>query len=504
MSYASEFIHNYDLSFFKYTEPKSSDYKVFVNGEEASVYTCRISEYAFNTVWPGHQRPFNQTVGASFVNLVSEEKLHIKVIAAKKYKKAMLKPYSKEIAFTENNGVIEFDINPGDNLVLQLDDHRGCLYLFCSKPVVCENPSNVTYYFGPGIHFPGKITLKSGESIYADKDALIFGCVYAENAENIRIYGNGVFDDSHEERTANYCYENYVNGNFKLYDCKNVHLEGVLFKNSAIWCINLFGCTDVTANNVKVFGQWRYNTDGIDIVNCRDIMIKNSFIHSFDDTITIKGIDRYDHIDNERITIDNCVLWCDWGKCCEVGIETACRFYRDITFRNCDVLRAGNAALDIANGDYAEIQNVLFENIRVEYNAFDTPEQYQHTDDEVYTRQNEISTPCLIMIRNKNFRSKEHIELWGLPPVPDDVNLDGVNSASVHHVTVRNIKVYHDKDIPKRDGKYNAPIIIQNFYEEASFHNFVFEDIYINGEKLTKETAVLEGADTVKDSHILD
>ena len=88
--------------------------------------------------------------------------------------------------------------------------------------------------------------------------------------------------------------------------------------------------------------------------------------------------------------------------------------------------------------------------------------------------------------------------------MPDDVNLEGVNRASVHHVTVRNIKVYHDKDIPKRDGKYNAPIIMQNFYEEASFHNFVFEDIYINGEKLTKETAVLEGADTVKDSHILD
>ena len=493
MTYASEFIHNYDKSFFKYAEPKSADYRVFVNGEEISVYTCRISEYPFNTVWPGHQRPFNQTVGASFVNLVSEEKLHIKVIAVKKYTKAMLKPYSKEIPFSENDGVIEFDIKPGDQLVLQLDDHKGCLYLFCSKPVVCENPSEVTYYFGPGIHFPGKITLKSGESIYADKDALIFGCIFAEDAENIHVYGNGVFDDGQEER-ANicHCYEDFTNGNIKLYSCKNARLEGVLFRNSAIWCINLFGCMDVTVDNVKVFGQWRYNTDGIDIVNCRDIMIKNSFIHSFDDTITIKGIDRYDHIDNERITVDNCVLWCDWGKCCEVGIETACRFYRDITFRNCDVLRASNAALDIANGDYAEIENVTFEDIRIEYNSFDTPEQYQHTDDEVYTRQNEKSVACLMAITNRQFRSKENTELWGLPPTPENINLDGVDSASVHHVTVRNIKVYYDEGIPKRDGKYNVPIFVRNLVPGASFHHITLENIYINGEKLTKENAVLD------------
>lgn len=260
---------------------------------------------------------------------------------------------------------------------------------------------------------------------------------------------------------------------------------------------------DVTIDNVKVFGQWRYNTDGIDIVNCRDIMIKNSFIHSFDDTITIKGIDRYDHIDNERIAVDNCVLWCDWGKCCEIGIETACRFYRDITFRNCDVLRASYAALDIENGDYAEIQNVLFEDIRVEYNSFDTPQQYQHTDDEVYTRKDEKSVACLISIRNNKFRCKENIEMWGIPPIPDDVDYEGVDCSSVHHVTVRNIKVYYDNDLPKCDGKYNVSIIIHNFEEGASFHNITVEDIYINGEKITKETAVME-ASGLKDSHILD
>ena len=64
----------------------------------------------------------------------------------------------------------------------------------------------------------------------------------------------------------------------------------------------------------KVFGQWRYNNDGVNIVNSKNITVKNSFVHSFDDSITIKGIDRYAETDNENILSENCVLWCDWGK----------------------------------------------------------------------------------------------------------------------------------------------------------------------------------------------
>ena len=66
---------------------------------------------------------------------------------------------------------------------------------------------------------------------------------------------------------AVHCYENYTNGNLKFYDCKDVTVEGVLLRDSAIWCVNLFHCENVLIDNIKVFGQWKYNTDGLDIVN---------------------------------------------------------------------------------------------------------------------------------------------------------------------------------------------------------------------------------------------
>ncbi len=479
----SKFEHNYTKSVYNYIEPISEDYRVFVNGGEIPVYTCRISQYPLNRVWTGFQRPIEQTELASYVNIVSDEEIKLEVIVNRKYEKILIKPYSKNVSYTDENGKISFSLKENGQFVLECDSYHHCLYIFNSKPIAAPKESDVTYFFGAGIHYPGKITLKSNESVYVDKDALVFGCLFAENAENIHIFGNGILDDSNEERFCIHCYEDYANGNMKFYECNNIKIEGVGMKNSAIWCLNLFACRNVTADNIKIFGQWRYNTDGIDIVNCRDIFIKNSFIHSFDDTITIKGIDRYAHLDNVNIHTDNCVLWCDWGKCCEVGIETCCRAYDNIGFKNCDVLRGGGIALDISNGDYAEISNVVFENINVEYNSFDTDSQYQETDEMKYNKENTQAIPILININNGLYRTSETRKLWGMPEAPD-VDTSDFEARGVHDVTYKNINVYYDDKLWLKDNK---PYIAVHFISQAEnikYRGISISDISVNGKKL--------------------
>lgn len=476
----SKFEHSYTKSYFKHTEPVSDDYRVFLNGEEIPVYTCRISKYPFNTVWPGHQRPIEQSEQASYVNIVSDEEVRIEVISNLACERVLLKPYSKHIEHTEAEGKITFSLKENGCYVLECDSYHHCLYIFNSRPVAAPAENDVTYYFGAGIYFPGKIILKSNESVYIDKDALVYGCLYAENAENIHVFGNGILDDSGEERFNQHCYEAYTNGNMKFYDCKNIKIEGVGMKNSAAWCLNLFGCFDVYVDNIKIFGQWRYNTDGIDIVNSQNVYINNSFIHSFDDTITIKGIDRYAHIDNVNIHVDHCVMWCDWGKCCEVGIETACREYKNISFRNCDILRGGGNALDIGNGDCAEIHDVVFENINVEYNSFDTESVFQEKDADVYDKENTITIPKLIVIRNWSFRNPEDTALWGLPPLTDMIDLNGIQQRMVHDVTIKNVHVFYDEGMPLKDSK---PIIVCEVFSEDDtdeFYNISISGITVN------------------------
>ncbi len=490
----SEFTHHYEKSKMPHIEPISRDYTVTVNGMPVPVYTARISKYPFNREWPGYQRAIDQTEVVSFVNLVSDEPLTLAVTAARPHERMHIKPYSKGIVPAEIDGKITFTLPENGQFVLECDSYHGCLYIFNSAPIEAPDPASVTHYFGPGVHFPGKITLRSHESVYVDRDALVFGCVYAEEAEDIRIFGNGLLDDAGEGRMNSRCYEAFTNGNLKFYDCRNIRIEGVLLRDSAIWCLNLFHCFDVTVDGVKIFGQWRYNTDGVDIVNSQDITITNSFIHSFDDTITIKGIDRYATTDNAHILTENCVLWCDWGKTCEIGIETACREYRDITFRNCDILRAGNTALDIQNGDCAAVSDILFEDIRVEYNAFDTDARYQSRDEQIYDGEGSIQIPALVSIMNFRFRAPATVAVWG--NASDYVDLTGIEQASVRNITCRRIRVFYDEAIPlTEDGRYRVPIIIRSSVEGVRYQNICLSDISVNDTPLTMENALLQVED---------
>ena len=484
----SEFKHEWDKSEWPCDVPISKDYKVFVNGQEIPVYTCRVSAYPFNTLWPGHQRPINQTELVSYVNLISDEDLMIEVepLSKKIDGKIMVKPYSKEIHPNVEENKIRFCIKEHGGYVLEIDDDHGFLYVFNNKPVVCKDPKDVTYFFGKGVHFPGKISLKSNESIYVDKDALVYGCIFAENAENIHIYGNGVFDDSGEERFCEHCYEPYANGNVKFYDCKNIRIEGVGFANSSIWCVNFFHCFDVEIDAIKVFGQWRYNTDGIDIVNSQRITVKNSFIHSFDDSITVKGIDRYWYESNRDMLFEHCVLWCDWGKTCEIGLETAAPEYCNIIFRDCDLLRAGNTACDIQNGDNAQVHGIAFENIRVELESFYTPYVVQRSEDQIYDRKGEIEIAKILSIKNKRYREK-HAFLGFFHEAKSDITIGDSRYASVRDITVKDIRVYCDERIAEQYGSKCVILDVFNFIPTTEYCDITVENVSLNGKPLSAQ-----------------
>lgn len=267
-------------------------------------------------------------------------------------------------------------------------------------------------------------------------------------------------------------------------------------RNSAIWCVNLFHCFDVDIDNIKVFGQWRYNTDGIDVVNSQNITIRNSFVHSFDDTITIKAIDRDVETNNENMLIDNCVLWCDWGKTLELGFETACREYKNITFRNCDILRAGNTALDIQNGDCAEISDILYENINIEYNSFDNVPVMQENDESVYDGYGRIMIPHFIQFANYRFRNEFYCDdIWGIPLEMAPLDLTGIQKYTIHDITVKNINIYFDEEIPVNGDKYPIPLEITSMFDDVKHYNINISDVKINGKAVGAENFEIKTED---------
>ena len=189
-------------------------------------------------------------------------------------------------------------------------------------------------------------------------------------------------------------------------------------------------------------------------------------------------------MDNKNIQIDNCVLWCDWGKCCEVGVETTCREYENISFKNCDILRCGKAALDINNGDCAEIHDVTFENINAEFNAFDTMEVYQSKDEDIYTAQDTVAEPFLIWFGNRPWRTPSCMKAWGLPPLTDELDLTGIKQRNIHDVKIKNIHVYYDEKLLLNGAEPDIKCSVYASPGTDAFYNISISDISVNGKKI--------------------
>jgi len=465
---------------FPQNENSYDSVEVFVNGVKIKPLECTVSAIPFNVGWPGQQRNYNQTELAGVISILANERLDFVIKHEDLPYKTIIRPLSANVDCQTKDGITYFSIDKVGFYSIEIGNEHNCIHLFVDKPKDFSIYGEPDYYFSKGIHEVGKLVLKSGDKVFIDEGALVKGVIYADNVENVKIYGYGRLDGGFEERKNARCYESDTNGCLKFYNSSKITIDGVLLTDSAVWVVNLFNCTDVEIKGVKIVGHWKYNTDGIDIVNSRDVTVRRSFIHSFDDTVTIKGIDRFAHSDNKNILIEGCTLWCDWGKTCELGIETACSEYKDITFRDCDILRAGNTALDIQNGDLAEVHDVTFENIRVEYNAFDTPEVYQATDDTEYTREDEHAYPYLISIKNHRWRTKENEIIWGVPmEYKTDADFSGVQNACVHDVTARDITVYYDEYLPLEDGKFKIPTVAYSFVEGVKFYNLKAEDVRV-------------------------
>lgn len=444
----------------------NTDFEVKINGEPCAVRECRVSKYPFNRHWPGRQRPYNQSESAGFISFSADETVEIKVKRKQAFDSAIIRPLSKKVDVSVADEEVSFRLTEHGQYVLEFGDTHNVLHIFFNEIKEYPEAKNATVYFGPGMHFPGVITLRDNDVVYIDSEAVVFGSIYSTGANNVKIFGGGVVDNSCEERLTEHCYENHTKGTFRIYNCENIDVSDIILTNSSTWAMSMFECKNIHIDNVKIVGHWRYNTDGIDIVNSEKVLVENCFIRSFDDTISIKAI--YDHnTPVQDITVDRCVMWCGWGKNCEIGIETDTNEYKNITFKNCDLIHNSLGAMCISNGNIAEIHDVLFENMNVEFQSVTLCEVIQTEESQEYDGGKGMA-PCLIRNRLEAY-SIRRISSTGI------VRSTSEKPGDIHDVVYRNINVYTDSQRKPR-------IILKSLFDKK-IKNFKLENIFINGVK---------------------
>ncbi len=346
--------------------PASEDFALSVNGESVFVHQARVSAVPVNQVWPGYQRPLEQTEIASFASFDFEGTVTIVVETREAVDSVVVRPLSYEIVPEVGDNRLTFKLSRPCQVVVEVNGRHGALHLF-ADPQESDQPDPddpKVRYFGPGVHHAGIIELRDGESAYLAGGAIVHGVITATDACDIRITGRGILDASGFGRTDG-------PQMIALLGCRDVKIEGIILRDPHVWTVVPALCSGVHINNIKLIGLWRYNADGIDLVNSRDVIIENCFVRAFDDNIVLKGFELWHGRPTEMaplhdIIVRHCVLWNDWGRALEIGAETRSTAIHDIVFADCDIIHFVHRAMDIQNGDRALVYDVLFENIRVE------------------------------------------------------------------------------------------------------------------------------------------
>lgn len=433
-------------------------YRTFINGKECPVRLCRVSAMPFNQPWPGYQRPIDQSEEAGYITFSADESVEIMVECKRDFKSAIIRPLSAKISIRREENQLYFSLPKAGNYVLELDGEHHPLHIFYNP--IKTYSKKATYHFGPGLHFPGTIELFDHESVYIDEEAIVFGSIWSKGAKNIHIYGGGVLNGIGEQRFLEHCYEPFTKGTLRLYNCENILIEDIILQDSATWVLALFDCKNAMIRGIKEIGHWRYNTDGIDITNTSNVEIRDCFIRVFDDGITIKGIYGYDKT-IENITIENCILWCGWGRTCEIGLETDAPLFQKISFKNCDLIHNTHVAIDIQNGNGGEVCNIIFEDLRVEYQATTQPGIVQKNINQIY-QPDKMGVPRLIVAENKDW---SHSGKFG----------------AIHDILYRNIQVFAENGVPAPE------ITFCSKSEQVILKDFWIDGLYWNGEEVSLE-----------------
>ena len=284
----------------------------------------------------------------------------------------------------------------GDGLTLNTAVLQKCI------DEVHANEGGGRVYFGKGQWLSGLLRMRSNVEIYLDSEATLLGStnpydydgasdavgrrgdedvhlglIVSDSVHHIRIVGHGTVDaqgldlalaiDSlhhiGERVDPNYNYRRMRPSTrpklFFLAESDDIFIHGITLKNSAGWGLSLHASTNVVVDSVTVVNRGYWNNDGIDMNDCKHVVVRNCDVNAADDGICLKS----DNPESccEDVLIENCRI-ASSASAVKFGTASYGGF-RNVTVRNIKVYDTFRSAIALETVDGGTLENILVENI---------------------------------------------------------------------------------------------------------------------------------------------
>ena len=143
-------------------------------------------------------------------------------------------------------------------------------------------------------------------------------------------------------------------------NCADINIKNITIKNGLCWIQNYKNCSNLVIDSIKVESVTYWNNDGIDIVDCKNVKLTNSFFNAADDGICLKSEDRNGACEN--IYIANCRVR---SSASAVKFGTASHgAFKKITIRNISVYDTYRSAIAIETVDGGTLEDIDIRNIK--------------------------------------------------------------------------------------------------------------------------------------------
>ena len=242
--------------------------------------------------------------------------------------------------------------------------------------------------FTPGDYVTGSIFLKNGVELELQEGATILGSlnpwdyvkdpsagwtaiVFAVGQKNVGITGKGTIDGRGYDvgiRFADFVHMGLIQDrlsndrvnesvrpeNIHFYKCDSIEIKGITIKNSACWTQQYDQCANLFIDGIKVDSKNYWNNDGLDVVDCSNVVIRNSFIDASDDAFCFKSHKAWGV--SENVLVENCT-----GRSSANGIKFGTYTlgtFKNFKFRNIKIFDTYRSAIEIATVDGGTIEDV--------------------------------------------------------------------------------------------------------------------------------------------------